>query len=130
MGRMAEIMDQIKDLRKAKDSLTARRNEELKAAATPTPISTSSTAGPTLSSSFRLPRIELPTFDGKQENWRNFWDEFQNALKKDHTDKLHFLRTAITCEEGKDIVSTSSRGGKDYSEVVKSLLNRYDRPNV
>ena len=131
-GRMVEIMDQIKDLRKAKDSLTARRNKELKAAATPTSISTSSTTGPTLSSSFRLPRIELPTFDGKQENWRNFWDEFQNALKKDplltDTDKLYFLRTAITCEEGKDIVSTGSRGGKDYSEIVKSLLNRYDRP--
>ena len=130
--KMNEIMDQIKVLRKEKDALMARRNEELKTLPTPTTSCAPSMASPALSSSFRLPRVELPKFNGDQENWHNFWDEFQNALKKDpllsDTDKLHFLCTAIKFEEVKDIVSTGSWGGKDYSEIIKSLMNRYDRP--
>ena len=81
--KMSEIMDQIKVLRKEKDALMARRNEELKALPTPASSCAPSTASPALSSSFQLPRVELPTFNGDQENWHNFWDEFQNALKKD-----------------------------------------------
>lgn len=80
----------------------------------------------------RLPRMELPRFTGDQERWRDFWTEFTNAMDKDHSlssaDKLHYLRTSIQSEEGKDIVTTASRGGKDYDAVVKMLKQRYDRP--
>ena len=80
----------------------------------------------------RLPRMELPRFTGDQERWRDFWTEFTNALDKDHSlssaDKLHYLRTSIESEEGKAIVTTASRGEKDYDAVVKMLKQRYDRP--
>ncbi len=76
--------------------------------------------------------MELPTFHRVQEKWRDFWDEFHNALEKDlsltSTDKFHYLRSSNKNEEVKDIVATGSRGGKDYDTIVLLLKNRYDRP--
>ena len=43
----------------------------------------------------RLPRIELPSFNGESGRWRSYWEKFSNALNKDPTltdvDKLSFL---------------------------------------
>ena len=125
-------MELITDLRKDEDTLIARQNEDLRTEPLPVPDSTTSKATFHSSSSFRLPRVELPTFKGDQESWRAFWDEFQNSLTKDplltDMDKLHFLQSSVKNEEGRDIISTGSRGGKDYEEIVRSLRSRYDRP--
>ena len=43
-------------------------------------------------------------------------------------DKLYYLKIAMQSEEGRDIVSTGSWGGKDYDAVVVSLKQCYDRP--
>ncbi len=33
----------------------------------------------------RLPRLELPSFNGENSAWRPYWEKFNNFLKKDPT---------------------------------------------
>ena len=124
ISEFPELSTQLSDLQLLHRWLT---KEVLRTTTPPSdlvgPVTTTST--PTLRGSVRLPRMELPTFDGEQEKWRDFWDEFRNALEKDtgltSTDKLHYLRNSIKSEEGKDIVATGSRGGRVMEHLCSSL---------
>jgi len=97
--------------------------------------STSKDVKPQLTSKFdRLPRIELPSFNGDSGSWRPYWEKFNNALKKDPTltdvDRLYFLVMIIKCREGKDIIDSHTRRGPDYDAAVQALKERYDQPRV
>ena len=58
----------------------------------------------------RLPRIELPSFNGEGSEWRPYWEKFKNALSKDTTltdvDRLSFLAMTMKCKEGKEIIDS------------------------
>ncbi len=84
-----------------------------------------------LSSKFdRLQRIELPSFFGKNSDWRPYWEKFTNALSKDKTltqvDKLSFLLMTVKNQEGKYIIDFQTRHGPDYDAAVRALKERYD----
>ena len=55
----------------------------------------------------RLPRVELPSFNGENSGWHPYWVKFNNVLKKEPTitdvDRLSFLVMTIKCKEGKEI---------------------------
>jgi len=90
---------------------------------------------PKLVSKFdRLPRIELPTFNGENGGWRPYWEKFNNALEKDPTltdvDRLSFLLMTIKCKEGKEIIDSCTRRGPDYASAVQALKEHYDQPRV
>ena len=82
----------------------------------------------------RLPRIELPSFNGESGRWRSYWEKFSNALNKDPTltdvDKLSFLLMTMKCQEGKDITDSHTRQGPNYYAAVQALKDRYDQPRV
>ncbi|KOX75128.1 hypothetical protein WN51_14550 [Melipona quadrifasciata] len=46
-----------------------------------------------------LPKIELPRFDGKMEEWLSFKDRFismiDNKVTLSDIEKLHYLRSAL-----------------------------------
>ena len=48
----------------------------------------------------KLPKIELPRFDGKVEEWLSFKDRFMsmtdNKVTLSDTEKLHYLRSALS----------------------------------
>ena len=69
------------------------------------PSSSVSTTSMTSMSKFdRLPRIELPSFNGDNGGWRPYWEKF-NVLQKDplltNVDRLSFLLMTMKCKEGK-----------------------------
>ena len=82
----------------------------------------------------RLPRIELPSFNGESGRWRSYWEKFSNSLNKDPTltnvDKLSFLLMTMKCQEGKDIIDSHTRQGPNYYAAVQALKDRYDQPRV
>ena len=82
----------------------------------------------------RLPRIELPSFNGENVGWRPYWEKFNNALEKDPTltdvDRLSFLLMTMKCKEGKEIIDSHTRRGPDYDAAVRALKERYDQPRV
>ena len=79
----------------------------------------------------RLPKIELPTFDGDILGWQSFWESFSSALGKDpsltNADKLFYLHSSIRCEEGKAVVQNATGSGDDFDDIVMTLKKRFDR---
>ncbi len=82
----------------------------------------------------RLPRLELPSFNGENSGWHSYWEKFNNILKKDPTltdvDRLSFLLMTIKCKEGKEIIDSKTRQGPDYEAAVQALKERYDQPRI
>ncbi len=82
----------------------------------------------------RLPRLELPSFNGENSGWCPYWEMCNNVLKKDPTltdvDRLSFLLMTIKCKEGKEIIDSKTRLGPDYEAAVQALKDRYDQPQI
>ena len=96
------------------------------------PSSSVSTTSMTSMSKFdRLPRIELPSFNGENGGWRPYWEKFNNVLQKDPTvtnvDRLSFLLMTMKCKEGKEIIDSHTRRGPNYDAAVRALKERYDQ---
>jgi hypothetical protein len=53
----------------------------------------------------KLPEASLPTFDGKYESWLSFKNAFMSMIgsQSDLSDKLHYLKSALTGEAANKI---------------------------
>ncbi|XP_069355300.1 uncharacterized protein [Maniola hyperantus] len=76
----------------------------------------------------RLPKIQLPTFDGKYEEWPTFQDLFVSLVHKDtaltNVQKLHYLKTSITGEAAA-LLNYIQITDDNYSLAWDTLKNRY-----
>ena len=76
-----------------------------------------------------LPRIALPTFLGRAEDWEAFRDLFRSLIHIDPllsgVEKLHYLKTSVQGEAKRtlDILSTTDA---NYAIAWSTLLKRYD----
>ena len=84
--------------------------------------------------SIRLPKIDVPSFDGNLLAWKTFWEQFTVAI---HTrsdlskaEKLVYLRQSVRGGTARAVIEGLSRTGDDYDEAVECLENRYDRPRL
>ena len=82
----------------------------------------------------RLPRIELPSFNGEGSEWKPYWEKFTNALSKDvsltDVDRLSFLTMTMKCKEGMEIINSHTRRSPDYEAAVRALKERYLQRNA
>ena len=114
---------------------------ELKLAATapesasttkPTIISTETSDRIYYSSKNDLPAITVPHFDGTILGWSTFWASFKATIdiRKDltNTQKLHYLRQAITDPDISYLLHSPTETEDMYLEVVKELKKRFDKP--
>ena len=93
---------------------------------------------PTTSSSdeksLKLPKLDVPTFDGKVIHWRSFWEQFDISIhsrsKLSDTEKLVYLKNALKDGTAKGVIEGLSQSGEHYKEAIKSLKARYDRPRL
>lgn len=97
----------------------------------PEPIAPAPTAGPR---GVRLPKIDVPTFDGDLLNWKTFWEQFCIAIH-DHrdlsdTEKLVYLRHSLKDGPARSVVEGLSQSGDQYTEAIESLKSRYNRPRL
>ncbi len=78
------------------------------------------------------PKISLPIFDGNFLNWQNFWGRFESEI---HNSKLYASITKLGILKGVlsgeplDIVDGLGESNEVYSEAVRLLRERYDRPD-
>ena len=104
-------------------------------AATPstTPSSTPSSAlspAPTgEGNGVRLPKLDVPTFDGDLVHWASFWAVHSRKDLVD-SEKLAYLRNAVKDGSAKHVVEGLSRTGAHYKEAVDTLRKRFDRPRL
>ena len=82
----------------------------------------------------KLPKLDVPTFNGDILNWRTFWEQFQISVH-DRThlsdaEKLVYLRQALKDGTAKHTIEGLSRTGEHYREAVDCLVARFDRPRL
>ena len=82
----------------------------------------------------KLPKLEVPTFDGDVLHWRQFWEQFSISVH-DHShltdvEKLVYLRQAVKNGSAKNAIEGLSRSGDHFREAVECLLSRYNCPRL
>ena len=82
----------------------------------------------------RLPKIDVPSFDGNLLAWKTFWEQFTVAIHNrsdlSNAEKLVYLRQSVKGGTARAVIEGLSRTGDDYDEAVECLKNRYNRPRL
>ena len=82
----------------------------------------------------KLPKLEVPTFDGDILGWKTFWEQFAISVHEHpsltDSEKLVYLQHALKSGSAKQTIEGLSRSGNCYVEAVECLQARYDRPRV
>ena len=82
----------------------------------------------------RLPKISIPTFDGKILSWKSFWEQFDATIHSkaglNVIEKLTYLQDALKDSPARFIVQGLTRTSENYEEAIQCLKERYDRPRL
>ena len=94
--------------------------------------SEASTLPPSDTRGVKLPKLDVPTFDGNILNWRSFWQQFcisvHDRTHLSDSEKLVYLQQSLKGSSAKGAIEGLSRSGEYYAEAVRCLLARYNRP--
>ena len=97
----------------------------------PTPVVVQA---PPQASGIKLPKIDVPTFDGNMLHWASFWEQFQVSVHgKDRlsvAEKLAYLRHAVKDGPAKYVIEGLTGSGNNYAEAVECLKRQYNRPRL
>ena len=93
-----------------------------------------STVFSTESKTIKLPKLDVPTFDGNILYWLTFWEQYCVAIH-DRSDlsqaqKLVYLRQSLKDGSARSVIEGLSHSGEQYHEAVKCLQERYGRPRT
>lgn len=81
----------------------------------------------------RLPKLNLPTFSGKYDEWFPFFDSFNSIIHSNmsinNTQKLQYLRTSLT-GDASNIISFLEISELNYDVAWNLLKERYDNKRV
>ena len=95
------------------------------------PISEESSHTVPSSHGIRLPKLDVPTFDGDILNWREqFCIVIHDRTQISDAEKLAYLRHALKDGTAKSTIERLSRSGDHYPEAVKCLETRYNCPKL
>ena len=87
------------------------------------PTSTSSPSSDT--TGVKLPKLDVPTFDGDILGWKTFWEQFCISVHDRHSlsdsEKLVYLQHALKDGTAKRVIEGLSRSGEHYTEAIESL---------
>lgn len=82
----------------------------------------------------KLPKLEVPTFDGNLIHWKQFWDQFATAVHSktnlSSAEKIVYLQQALKDATAKSTIEGLAHSGDNYEEAVRCLKARYDRPRL
>ena len=81
-------------------------------------------------SGIKLPKLNVPTFDGNILNWSTFWQQFDMAIHskaqlKD-AEKLAYFRDALRDGPARNVVEGLSQDADYYKEAIGCLRRHYD----
>lgn len=86
------------------------------------------------SSGVKLPKLDVPSFNGNILNWQTFWEQFCISIhERSHlsdAEKLVYLRQALKDGTARSTIEGLSRSGEHYKEAIDYLKDRFDRPRL
>ncbi|XP_070170444.1 uncharacterized protein [Polyergus mexicanus] len=81
----------------------------------------------------KLPTINLPTFNGKYEDWLGFYDNFKSIVHENGNitpvQKLQYLRLSLT-DEAAHVIQALETSPQNYEIAWGLLTERYDNKRV
>lgn len=96
-------------------------------------LTTSSDASNIAGSSIRLPKIELPSFNGDQRQWINFYEVFKNLVHENKTlsdqQRVQYLISKLS-GSALNICKHLSPTATNYSIIWDALIDRYNDPRA
>ncbi|CAL7934824.1 unnamed protein product [Xylocopa violacea] len=107
--------------------------ERLETRATqPSPVDTESSTSP-YALAVRLPKIDLPKFDGRTEKWITFKDAFHTLIhtqsRLSNVQKLHYLRLSLS-GKAEQAIEAFSITEQNYNAAWEHLCEIYDNKRV
>ena len=82
----------------------------------------------------KLPKLDVPTFNGDILKWITFWEQFTISVHdRPHlskAEKLVYLRHSLKDGAAKSTIEGLSKSGDQYDEAVKCLNDRFNRPKL
>ena len=85
-------------------------------------------------SGVKLPKLDVPTFDGDILRWSSFWEQFVTSVDSrkhlSNAEKLVYLQHAVKNGSAAGVIQGLSQSGEQYTEAVECLRQRYDRPRL
>ena len=82
----------------------------------------------------KLPKLELPKFDGNIKDWLPFWSQFKKINDDSsisNEDKFQYLQQAMVADSrASDLVKSFPPTGENYNKAVTSLKNRFGRDDI
>ena len=82
----------------------------------------------------RLPKISIPTFNGKILCWKGFWEQFDATIHGNtglsDTEKLTYLQDAHKDGPARFVIDGLTQTSESYQEAIRCLQERYDRPRL
>lgn len=82
----------------------------------------------------KLPKLDVPVFDGNIIHWKQFWDQFTVAVHSktalSNAEKTVYLQHAIRDGSARNAIEGLSHSGDNYEEAVECLKSHYDRPRL
>ena len=90
---------------------------KIKKLLTSVPTTTTASAPTSVESSgVKLPRIDVPTFDGQVIDWNSFWEQFDISIhsrtKLSNTEKLVYLKQSLKDGTAKGVIEGLSKSGE------------------
>ena len=81
---------------------------------------------------YRLPKVNLPTFNGELKNWHHFWVQFKDAVHNNselsNPDKLVYLRQSMEDPALKELLCCEMNDPGFYTSMLAVLRKRFDQP--
>lgn len=82
----------------------------------------------------KLPKLDVPTFDGDILRWQQFWEQFKVSIHSrsslSNAEKLVYLQQALKGGSARKTIEGLSQTGDHYEEAIKCLKSRYNRPRL
>ena len=125
----AELDSRVKEVHLSHRKLT---KEVLRATPDKTPDMTKVKDSADTKPLYRLPKTDMPIFEGDSKLWRRFWERFTQRLAMypdlPASEKIAQLEQAIKPAEGRALISFPKGTHAEYDACVLSLQQRYDQP--
>ncbi|XP_055917761.1 uncharacterized protein LOC129950022 [Eupeodes corollae] len=139
-GRLSKLEDDLSTSKSYHEAIIGAELVEAIEKSSPMIAALSDTGAPPLSTAassshtgIRLPRIDLPKFDGSYTTWRAFQDRFQalvhNNKSIDDIDKLHFLQSCLIGDANRFLQNLSVEAA-NYDKAWELLKERYDHKRI
>ncbi|XP_064475785.1 uncharacterized protein LOC135389682 [Ornithodoros turicata] len=80
-----------------------------------------------------LPKLQIPKFGGKLQDWARFWEHFQATVHDNHSlaavEKFKYLLCYVT-DDAKRSIDGISLSGANYNVAVEALKQRFGRTDL